>query len=168
MVADNRPAASPDNISFAGNQIEVNIFIYGYESVWLPAFLLKQPDRLADTLFASTRHYEVQLHFNKGLAGAPDDRIQPPPATPPMNPAVLDAFALALIAGGDPHASPDLPGHEPDPAAGRKVAAAVTASGNELRTIVPHPGAYVSEGNFFDPVPGRRRFGVRTIPDSPR
>jgi hypothetical protein len=30
------------------------------------------------------------------------------------NPAVLDAFVLAMIAGGGPPAYPDLPGHEPD------------------------------------------------------
>ena len=31
-----------------------------------------------------------------------------------MNPAVLDAFALAIIAGGEPAVLPGLPGHEPD------------------------------------------------------
>jgi hypothetical protein len=36
-VADNRPGASPDNLSWAGNQMEVNIFIFGYESVWRKA-----------------------------------------------------------------------------------------------------------------------------------
>ena len=149
VVADSRPRASPDNVSWAGNQIEVNIFLYGYESVWLPASLLKQQNRLADTLFASTRHYEVQLHFNKGLGGAPEDKIAAARDTA-MNPAVLDAFALALIAGGSAHSSPGMPGHEPDLAAGRKVAVAVTASADELRVIVPNAGAYVSEGNFFD------------------
>jgi hypothetical protein len=149
MVADNQPGASPDNISWAGNQIEVNIFIYGYESVWLPASLLEQPDRLADKLFTSTRHFEVQLHFNKGLAGAPEDKVAAARDTA-MNPAVLDAFALALIAGGDPHTAPGLPGHEPDLAAGRKAARAITAAADELRAIAPKAGAYVSEGNFFD------------------
>ena len=37
VMADNRPGASSENISWAGNQIEVSIFIYGYESLWLPA-----------------------------------------------------------------------------------------------------------------------------------
>ena len=149
VVADNRPGASPDNVSWSGNQIEVNIFIYGYESVWLPAALLDQQDRLADALFASTRHFEVQLHFNKGLAGAPEDKIAAARDTA-MNPAVLDAFALAIIAGGDPHTAPDLPGHEPDLAAGRKAAVAITAAADELRAIAPAAGAYVSESNFFD------------------
>jgi FAD/FMN-containing dehydrogenase len=149
MVADNQSGASPENISWLGNQMEVNIFLYGYESVWLPASLLKQQERLADTVFASTRHFEVQLHFNKGLAGAPDDKVAAARDTA-MNPAVLDAFALALIAGGDPHTLPGVPGHEPDLAAGRKAAAAIMASANNLRAIVQHAGAYVSEGNFFD------------------
>jgi FAD/FMN-containing dehydrogenase len=149
VVVDNRPGASPDNVSWSGNQIEVNIFIYGYESVWLPAALLKQQDLLANTLFASTRHFEVQLHFNKGLAGAPEDKVAAARDTA-MNPAVLDAFALALIAGGDPHTAPDLPSHEPDLAAGRKAATAIAAAADELRAITPAVGAYVSEGNFFD------------------
>jgi FAD/FMN-containing dehydrogenase len=149
VVADNRPGASPDNVSWSGNQIEVNIFIYGYESVWLPASLLEQQDRLADTLFASTRHFEVQLHFNKGLAGAPEDKVAAARDTA-MNPAVLDAFALALIVGADPHTSPGLLGHEPDLAAGHKAAVAITASADELRMIAPVAGSYVSEGNFFD------------------
>jgi FAD binding domain/Berberine and berberine like len=149
VVADNRPGASPDNVSWSGNQIEVNIFIYGYESVWLPAALLKQQDFLANTLFASTRHFEVQLHFNKGLAGAPEDKVAAARDTA-INPVVLDAFALALIAGGDPHTAPGLLGHEPDLAAGRKAAVAITACADELRAIAPVAGAYVSEGNYFD------------------
>jgi hypothetical protein len=63
VVADNRPGTSPNNVSWSGNQIEVNVFIYGYESVCLPASLVEQRDRLADALFASTRHFEVQLHL---------------------------------------------------------------------------------------------------------
>ena len=149
VVADNRPGASPDNVSWSGNQVEVNIFLYGYESLWLPAALLDQQDRLADALFASTRHFEVQLHFNKGLAGAPEDKIAAARDTA-MNPAVLDAFALAIIAGGDPHTAPGLPGQEPDLAAGRKAAVAITAAADELRAIAPAAGAYVSESNFFD------------------
>lgn len=149
VVADNQPGASPDNVSWAGNQIEVNVFIYGYESVWLPASLLDRQDHLADTLFAGTRHFGIELHFNKGLAGAPEDKVAAARDTA-TNPAVLDAFALAIIAGGDPHSSPGLPGHEPDLAEGRKVAVAVTAAADQLRAIVPAGGAYLSESNFFD------------------
>ena len=34
-----------------------------------------------------------------------------------MNPAVVDAFALAISGAGGPPAYPDVPGHEPDIAA---------------------------------------------------
>jgi FAD/FMN-containing dehydrogenase len=149
VVVDNRPGASPESIWWAGNQEEVHVFIFGYESVWLPAALLEQSERLTIALFASTRHYNVQLHFNKGLAGAPEDRITTARDTA-TNPVVLDAFALALIADGDLNAIPGLAGYEPDLVAGRKVAAAVTAAANELRSIVPKAGAYVSESNYFD------------------
>ena len=149
LLLDDRPGAPADNVFWAGNLAESGHFIFGYESLWLPASLLEQQDRLADTLFASTRHFEVQLHFNKGLAGAPEDRIAAARDTA-MNPAVLDAFALAIIAGGDPHTAPGLAGHEPNLTAGHKAAIAITAAADELRSIVPVAGAYVSESNFFD------------------
>ena len=149
VVVDNRPGASPENVWWAGNQEEVNVFIFGYESVWLPAALLEQPERLTIALFGSTRHFKVELHFNKGLAGAPEDKITAARDTA-TNPVVLDAFALALIAGGDLNSIPGLPSHEPDLVAGHKMAAAVTAATNELRSIVPKAGAYVSESNYFD------------------
>ena len=96
-------------------------FVYAFESLWLPASLLKQDAqaRLADALFAASRHWEVELHFNKGLAGAPAEAIAAARDTA-TNPAVLDAFALAIIASGEGHAYPGLPGHEPDLAAARK------------------------------------------------
>ena len=81
------------------------------------------PDRLADALFPRHRRYAVGLHFNKGLAGAPADRVAAARDTA-TNPAVLDAFALAIIATGAPHAGPGQPGHEPDLAKGRAQAAA--------------------------------------------
>jgi hypothetical protein len=80
-----------------------------YRSTWLPASLLKsdQQPRLVDALFASSRHWSVSLHFNKGLAGAPAEELAAAKDTA-TNPAVLDAFALAIIAGGGP---PAFPGH---------------------------------------------------------
>ncbi len=68
-----------------------------------------------------------------------------------MNPAVLDAFALAIIASGEGHAYPGLRGHEPDLAAARKESAAVAKAMDELRKVAPNPGSYVSESNFFEP-----------------
>jgi FAD/FMN-containing dehydrogenase len=67
-----------------------------------------------------------------------------------MNPAVCDAFALAIIAGGEAPAYPGIPGHEPDVAAARRRAAAIDRSMQELANLVPNTGSYVSESNFFE------------------
>ena len=56
VIADPRPGAALENVWWAGNQIEVNIYLYGYESVWLPAALLESPPRLSDALFVMARY----------------------------------------------------------------------------------------------------------------
>jgi hypothetical protein len=49
----------------------------------------------------------VALHFNKGLAGAPVDAVAAAAHTA-TNPAVLTAFALAIIAGAIDRAMGEL------------------------------------------------------------
>src|SRR5258708_40003467 len=66
------------------------------------------------------------------------------------NPAVLTAFALAIIAGGGPSAYPGIPGHKPDLRAARKDAGDIEKAMDELRKVVPDAGSYVSESNFFN------------------
>jgi len=68
-----------------------------------------------------------------------------------MNPAALDAFALAIIAAGKGHSYPGIPGHEPDLSAAAKDASAVDQAMNELRKVAPVAGSYVSESNYFEP-----------------
>jgi FAD/FMN-containing dehydrogenase len=151
LVADSRPNAKPGDVWWEGDGGQVGMFLYAFESLWLPASLLKDgaQDRLVDALFAASRHWEVELHFNKGLAGAPPEAIVAGRDTA-TNPAVLDAFALAIIASGQGHAYPGLQGHEPDLAAARKKADAVAKSMDELRKLAPNGGAYVSESNYFE------------------
>ena len=149
VLTDSTPGAPAGNVYWTGNEIEVNVFLYGFESLWLPATLLEAPGRLADALFAASRQVDVGLHFNKGLAGGPPERVAAARDTA-TNPAVLDAFALAIMATGATHSAPGLPGHEPDLAKGRVQAAAVTAAADALRAVVPNAGAYVSESNYFD------------------
>ncbi len=151
FVIDDRPGAGPNNAWWKGDGGQVGWFIWGYESLWLPASLLEKDaqQRLADALFASSRHSGVELHFNKGLAGAPPDAIARAKDTA-MNPAVLSAFALAIAADGQGPAYPGIPGREPSMAEGRKAAARVDRCMNELRALVPDPGAYVSESNYFE------------------
>lgn len=152
FVSDTRPDARPGDVWWTGDAGQVGQFLYGYESLWLPASLLQDgsQDRLVEALFAGSRHWEVELHFNKGLAGAPADAIAAARDTA-MNPAVLDAFALAIIASGEGHAYPGLRGHEPDLVEAGKEAAAVAKSMDELRKLAPNGGSYVSESNFFEP-----------------
>ena len=146
FTADPRPGAPAGNVWWKGNTGEANAFLYGYESLWLPAALLKDPAKLADAIFDASRHYEVQFHLNKGLAGAPEDRLAASRDTA-MNPSVFDAFTLALIADG---ASPGVPGHEPDPVEGRRVAAAIVAAADRLRAAAPDSGSYFNETNYFE------------------
>jgi hypothetical protein len=151
FVSDSRLGASPNNVWWKGDGGQVGWFVYGFESLWLPASLLDDDsqERLASALFASSRHFRVELHFNKGLAGTPPDALAAASDTA-MNPAVLTAFALAISADGQRPAYPGILGHEPKVRAGRKSAQEIDQGMNELRAIVPNGGSYVSESNFFE------------------
>ncbi len=151
FAVDPRPDADPNHVWWKGNTGETGIFWYGYESLWLPDSLLK-PDaqqRLADALFAGSRHAEIGLHFNKGLAGAPPEAIAWAKDTA-TNPSVLSAFALAIVADGQEPAYPGIAGHEPRVEEGRKAAERIDRCVNELRAVAPNGGAYVSESNYFE------------------
>jgi hypothetical protein len=102
FVPDTRPGAPKFHGWWRGDQEQVGEFFHGYESVWLRASLLQEPerDRLADALLAASRHKKVGLHFNKGLAGGPDEAIAAAKDTA-TNPAATKAFALAIIADGE-------------------------------------------------------------------
>ena len=110
----------------------------------------KERPRLVEALFESTRHWEMSLHFNKGLAGAPAEEIAAARDTA-TNPAVLDAFALAICGAGGPPAFPGVKGHEPDLNAAGRAASAVTKSMDKLLEVVDEAGSYVSESDFFEP-----------------
>jgi FAD/FMN-containing dehydrogenase len=152
IVSDPRPGASLDDFWWAGDAGQVGWFLHGYESAWLPASLLEkaQRGRLADALFAASRQWwSVILHFNKGLGGAPADAVAAARDTA-TNPAVLTAFALAIVGGWGPPAYPGLPGHAPDLGAARPDALAIARAMVELRKVAPDPGSYVSESNYFE------------------
>jgi FAD binding domain/Berberine and berberine like len=151
LRSDDRPGAPEDNVYWSANLGEAGHFIYGYESVWLSAALLQEDRRgqLADAVFAASRLASVELHFQKGLAGAPADVIAAAADTA-TNPAVLDAFVLAIIASEGPPAYPGLPGYAPDIPAARHDAALVARAMVALRSVVPDPGSYVAESSFYE------------------
>jgi len=66
-----------------------------------------------------------------------------------MNPAVTDAFALMITAALGEPAYPGVSGHEPNTADAQAKAAAVNASMDEIRKLLPRVDSYVSETDFF-------------------
>jgi FAD/FMN-containing dehydrogenase len=150
IVCDRRRGAGPNQAWWSGNTGECGWHIWAYESLWLPESLLERSsqERLADALFAASRHSSLELHFNKGLAGAPADAIAAAKDTA-TNPAVLTSFVLVIAGDGQGHAYPGIPGREPSLTEGRKAAQRVDQCINELRVVAPEDGAYVSESNYF-------------------
>jgi hypothetical protein len=134
------------------NVDEAGQVIHAYQSTWLAASLLEadQREHLVDALTAAAGHSQVEIYFGKGLAGGRPEAIDATRGTA-MNPAVLDAFALAICGAGAPPAYPGVPGHEPDIEKARRDAAAVTAAMGELRNLTPRPASYVWETNYFEP-----------------
>ena len=149
VVPNGVPGARPGEFWWSGDADQVGQYLNAYESLWLPASLLEDSARLGDAFFAASRSYGFSLHFNKGLAGAPDEAIGRARDTA-TNPSVLDAFALAISASSQPPSYPGIAGHEPDVAKGRLRARAIHAGMDELRALAPDGGSYLSESDFFD------------------
>jgi len=151
MSRDTRDGAPKHHGWWQGDQGQVGAFLHGYESLWLPASLLEKDAqrRLVKALFAASRFRQLELHMNKGLAGAtPQARVAAQQTA--TNPAVLDAFALAIIAGGEGPAYPGLPRPAIDLQAAHAAARAIDLATAELRKLVPEAGSYVSESNYFN------------------
>ena len=151
MIPDQRPGAAPDHGWWQGDQDQVGGYLHGYESLWLPASLLKQSEqpRLAEALFAASRYKDVGLHINKGLAFAPAEAIRASLDTA-MNPAVTEAFALAIIADAEGPCYPGMKRPPMDLAAARSDARSIDRATDELRKVAPEPGSYLSESNYFN------------------
>ena len=142
------PAARSGDYWWGGDSDQVGIFWTRYTSMWLPAALLsgERLHRLARAWFEASRHHSVTFHFNKGLAGASPETIAASRETA-MNPEVLDAFALAIIAAGE---DPAYSGwREPDLTKAQVSAAAVKAADQALRSAAPGAGSYMSECDYF-------------------
>lgn len=151
VLADDRPGAPAENIFWAANLAEAGHMLHGYDSLWLPDALLR-PERqkeLTEALFAASRHWTVELHFQKGLSGAaPAARAASEDTA--MNPAVLGAFALATVASEGPPGFPGVAGHEPNVATARRDAAQIGKAMTDLRKVAPDGGSYVAECDFFE------------------
>ncbi len=147
---DDRAGAPKENVYWSANVSEAGHFIYAYASRWLPSSLLRADQRrhLAQGLIAAARHSKVEIHFQKGLAGASEDAISRTRDSC-TNPDVVDAFALAITGSEGPPAFPGLDGHQPELPVARKNAAAVGRAMAELRRLAPDAGSYVAESDYF-------------------
>ena len=148
VVFDSKPGASPTDFCWTGDSNLAGAFWYAYTSAWMPASLLKaqnQP-RLVDAWFAASRHWGVEVAFNKGLAGSNAAATEAARDTA-MNPDVVDAFALAMIGFYGPPAFPGFPA--PDLVVAGAYRSRVQAAMAALRIAAPETGAYVNECDYF-------------------
>ncbi|WP_421567230.1 FAD-binding protein [Stenotrophomonas sp. PD6] len=149
IAEDTRPDAPRMRMLWKGDQSQVGWYLHGYASAWMPSGLLDDAQReaAATAICAAAAHMPVELHCNKGLFGAPADALAASRATA-THPAVLDAFALALIgnAGGPAYAGS---GGTVDEADAREGAARVQRAYQQLRTLLPAAPTYVSECDYF-------------------
>jgi FAD/FMN-containing dehydrogenase len=150
ITTDDRPGAPKGNFFWANNADEVGEVLHAYQSTWLSKQLLAPERRpaLVDALVRASQSWQVTLHCNKGLAGAPADALRRTRDTS-MNPAVLDAFALAIAAANEPPAYPGVVGHEPHLAQGRRDAKLVAAAMAPLKALAAQPASYVNETDYF-------------------
>jgi FAD/FMN-containing dehydrogenase len=150
IVRDDRPGAPEGYFYWQVDADQVGQVLHAYQSTWLPQRLL-EPERrpaLVDALVRASQIKSVALHCNKGLAGAPAKVLGWTRDTS-MNPAVLDAFALAIAAANEAPAYPGIPGHEPDVAQGRRDARVVAAAMAPLKALAGRPASYLSETDYF-------------------
>jgi hypothetical protein len=107
IVPDDRPGAPEGYFYWAVDAGQVGQVLHAYESTWLSQRLLDRGRRpaLVDALTRASQNWPVALHCNKGLAGAPANVLGWTRATA-MNPAVLDAFALAIAGANEAPAYP--------------------------------------------------------------
>ncbi len=151
MIRDPRSGASTTHGWWQGDQDQVGAYLHGYDSLWVPAALLQPGSRgrLAAALFAASRYKEVEMHCNKGLAFAPAAAIQASLDTA-MNPAVVEAFALAIIADGEGPRYPLMRQAALDRYAAQRDAHLIDEATAALRELAPQAGSYLSESNYFN------------------
>lgn len=150
IVSNHQKDTPAGEFWWASNQAEVSMYITYYLSFYLP-FKLFNPENeehLAKALFHASRFTEISLHFNKGLSGASAEAIARQKNTA-MNPEVLDAAALVIIAGGQQHTYPDVHGHSPDVMKAKKSVEKAQQAMDLLHSLSPNSGTYSNEADYF-------------------
>lgn len=151
IVADSRPGGKPEDFWWTGDGPDAGAFWHGFQSTWLSASLLQadQEEHLAGALFAASRYASVHLQPSKGVAGAPDEVLAAARDTA-TNPTMRDAFALGIVGSFTPRAYPEIASNAPELARVRREAGLTAQATAELSKLVPDPGSYVAESDFFE------------------
>ncbi|MFM0330110.1 FAD-dependent oxidoreductase [Paraburkholderia strydomiana] len=150
LVHDPRAGPATQHGWWRGDGDQASLFVHGYDSQWLPATLLEPAQRgqLAHALMEAAQFQAVELHVNKGLAGAPD-AVNEQARQCAMNPKVVDAFALMIVAAGGPPPFAGLPITPPSVPEAHRQAKRVAKAAAVLRALAPQSGSYLSETDFF-------------------
>ena len=148
---DDQPGAPEENIYWKGDGEQSGQFLHGYHSGWLSQDLLKDENitQLTNALFETSRLWSFSLHFNKGLAGTRPEEKEAA-ANTSINPSLLDAFALLILAGGEGPAMEGIAGHEPNLKEAKEAARSMRTAMEQLKKIVPLKGSYVNETDYFE------------------
>jgi hypothetical protein len=151
IEADPRPGAPRERFWWSDNRGEVSVYWYSYQSRFIPLdrFEGANAGSFAESLFEASRHHSVEIHFNKGQAGASADAIRRGRQTS-VNPKVYQAAALVIIADGG-EGYPSVRGHEPNIAKAEAARADVNAAMKPIREATPGAGSYVNETDYFEP-----------------
>lgn len=150
IVANNMQNGPYNEFWWAGNQSEVSVYLTHYLSMYLPFKLFdkQHANRLTNALFNASRLTDIGLHFNKGLSGGSTDAISRQRNTS-MNPAVSDAAALIIIAGGQENTYADVPGHQLNLIKAQQAKKWGNKAMKLLNDLSPNSGSYPNEADYF-------------------
>ncbi len=151
ISTDDQVGAPLENIYWKGDGGQAGQFIHGYHSGWLSQDLLMDENisQLTNAFFETCKLWSFSLHFNKGLAGTRPEEKEAATNTS-INPSVLDAFALLILAGEEGPAMVGIAGHEPNLKEAREAATKMRVAMEGLKKMVPMKGSYLNETDYFE------------------
>jgi hypothetical protein len=106
---------------------------------------------LAQAVLDGSQHHRCEFHFNKGLAGAPEEVRRTLRETTAIPVAASEAFCLLQIASNMANVRPGVKGHDPDPAVLRQRADAVNRAYAPFRALVSEPRTYQAQMSYHEP-----------------
>lgn len=144
--------ALPNQFWWTTNSAEVSSYWYTYQSWWLPIQLFdaQHAAQLATAIYDASKLSAVNLHFNKGQAGASAEAIQATKATS-TNPEVMTAAALVIMAARTNTNYLGVKGKEPDMTKAKVAKENISRAMQYFMMLAPNAGTYVNEADYFMP-----------------